>query len=235
MAGGQENVKQLQECSVSKSMISCSQNKLLLDDGYKLSSQSCRNLIENVCGTKFPADIIQSGKAHIFGAHHIFISWLLMLPMRFQQNLTYLLDSGPKIKVCIGWLSFWDLVMPPVMLLICNPFVLVSLSSKHFLYTIVELGNTAVSTELSTPMSNKDLALGTWVFSVLGALVAIPVGIKRKSLAPLVFFGTTGTMLDIILGVSACEREHAERQAKLLEAQNSAASTTFEETTATES
>nr|GLL44311.1 putative clathrin assembly protein At4g25940 [Ipomoea trifida] len=65
-------------------------------------------------------------------------------------------------------------------------------------------------------------ALGTWVFSVAGALLAIPVGIKRKSLAPLVFFGTTGTMLDIIMGISACEREHAERQ-KLLEAQNSAA------------
>ncbi|KAJ6405280.1 hypothetical protein OIU85_021263 [Salix viminalis] len=65
-------------------------------------------------------------------------------------------------------------------------------------------------------------ALGTWVFSVAGALLAIPVGIKRKSFAPLVFFGTTGTMLDIIMGISQCEREHAERQAKLLEAQNSA-------------
>ncbi|KAL4596313.1 hypothetical protein ACB092_12G155400 [Castanea dentata] len=48
----------------------------------------------------------------------------------------------------------------------------------------------------------------------------IPVGIKRKSLAPLVFFGTTGTMLDIIMGITACEREHAERQMQLLEAQN---------------
>ncbi|CAH2033574.1 unnamed protein product [Thlaspi arvense] len=68
-------------------------------------------------------------------------------------------------------------------------------------------------------------ALGTWVFSVLGALVAIPVGIKRKSLGPLVFFGTTGTMLDIIIGVSQCEREHAEHQMKLLQdSQNAAAS-----------
>ncbi|KAL7094232.1 hypothetical protein ACP275_11G089700 [Erythranthe tilingii] len=67
-------------------------------------------------------------------------------------------------------------------------------------------------------------ALGTWVFSVAGALIAIPVGIKRKSLAPLVFFGTTGTMLDIIMGVTACEREYAERQMQLLEAQNSASS-----------
>ncbi|XP_043696146.1 uncharacterized protein LOC122646626 isoform X1 [Telopea speciosissima] len=63
-------------------------------------------------------------------------------------------------------------------------------------------------------------ALGTWVFSVAGALLAIPVGIRRKSLAPLVFFGTTGTMLDIIMGISQCEREHAERQMKLLEAEN---------------
>lgn len=63
-------------------------------------------------------------------------------------------------------------------------------------------------------------ALGTWFFSVAGALLAIPVGIRRKSLAPLVFFGTTGTMLDIIIGISQCEREHAENQMKLLEAQN---------------
>ena len=73
-------------------------------------------------------------------------------------------------------------------------------------------------------------ALGTWVFSVAGALLAIPVGIKRKSLAPLVFFGTTGTMLDIIMGISACEREHAERQMKLLEAQSAAAETSSGET-----
>ncbi|CAN6438782.1 unnamed protein product [Victoria cruziana] len=62
-------------------------------------------------------------------------------------------------------------------------------------------------------------ALGTWIFSIAGALLAIPVGIKRKSLGPLVFFGTTGTMLDIIMGITACEREHAERQLKLLEEQ----------------
>ncbi|GJU41009.1 hypothetical protein Tco_1193966, partial [Tanacetum coccineum] len=72
-------------------------------------------------------------------------------------------------------------------------------------------------------------ALGTWVFSVAGALVAIPVGIKRKSLAPLVFFGTTGTMVDIILGISACEREHAERQMKILEEQSSVSVVTSDE------
>ncbi|XP_058768893.1 uncharacterized protein LOC131649495 [Vicia villosa] len=73
-------------------------------------------------------------------------------------------------------------------------------------------------------------ALGTWVFSVAGALLAIPVGIKRKSLGPLVFFGTTGTMLDIIMGITACEREHAEHQMKLLEAQNAASETLLDET-----
>ncbi|CAK8531795.1 unnamed protein product [Lathyrus sativus] len=73
-------------------------------------------------------------------------------------------------------------------------------------------------------------ALGTWVFSVAGALLAIPVGIKRKSLGPLVFFGTTGTMLDIIMGITACEREHAEHQMKLLEAQNGASETSLDET-----
>ncbi|XP_010477445.1 PREDICTED: uncharacterized protein LOC104756538 isoform X2 [Camelina sativa] len=73
-------------------------------------------------------------------------------------------------------------------------------------------------------------ALGTWVFSVLGALVAIPVGIKRKSLGPLVFFGTTGTMLDIIIGVSQCEREHAEHQMKLLQDSQDATTITSTET-----
>ncbi|EYU21150.1 hypothetical protein ABFS82_07G086300 [Erythranthe guttata] len=82
-------------------------------------------------------------------------------------------------------------------------------------------GNEEVKQLKDCSVSN---ALGTWVFSVAGALIAIPVGIKRKSLAPLVFFGTTGTMLDIIMGVTACEREHAERQMQLLEAQNSASS-----------
>ncbi|XAR62599.1 hypothetical protein NMG60_11017424 [Bertholletia excelsa] len=72
-------------------------------------------------------------------------------------------------------------------------------------------------------------ALGTWVFSVAGALLAIPVGIKRKSLGPLVFFGTTGTMLDIIMGINQCEREHAERQMKLLEEQNAAAASALEQ------
>ncbi|XP_048332462.1 uncharacterized protein LOC107406803 [Ziziphus jujuba] len=75
-------------------------------------------------------------------------------------------------------------------------------------------------------------ALGTWVFSVAGALIAIPVGIKRKSFGPLVFFGTTGTMLDIIMGINACEKEHAERQMKLLEAQNSAVDASLTETRA---
>ncbi|KAF5739670.1 hypothetical protein HS088_TW12G00879 [Tripterygium wilfordii] len=70
-------------------------------------------------------------------------------------------------------------------------------------------------------------ALGTWVFSVAGALLAIPVGIKRKSFGPLVFFGTTGTMLDIIIGISQCEREHAERQMKLLESQSSEGDAAF--------
>ncbi|KQJ86725.1 uncharacterized protein LOC100846842 [Brachypodium distachyon] len=78
-------------------------------------------------------------------------------------------------------------------------------------------------------------ALGTWFFSVAGALLAIPVGIKKKSLAPLVFFGTTGTMLDIIMGISQCEREHAERQMKLLEAQNLLANASVDGESSTES
>ncbi|KAB2617229.1 hypothetical protein D8674_013098 [Pyrus ussuriensis x Pyrus communis] len=72
--------------------------------------------------------------------------------------------------------------------------------------------------------------MGTWVFSVVGALLAIPVGIKRKSLASLVFFSTTSTMLDIIMGIAQYEREHAERQAKLLEAQTSGTDASFAKT-----
>lgn len=63
----------------------------------------------------------------------------------------------------------------------------------------------------------------------LGALVAIPVGIKQKSLASLVFFGTTGTMLVIIMGISQCEREHTEHQMKSQEeAQNAATKSELE-------
>ena len=51
---------------------------------------------------------------------------------------------------------------------------------------------------------------------------------NQHSLAPLVFFGTTGTMLDIITGISQCEREHAERQMKLLEAQKLSADASAE-------
>ncbi|KAM1292791.1 hypothetical protein ACFX13_020096 [Malus domestica] len=55
-------------------------------------------------------------------------------------------------------------------------------------------------------------------------------GDKKETLAPLVFFGTTGTMLDIIMGITQCEREHAERQAKLFEAQTFAIDASFAET-----
>ncbi|XP_047306920.1 uncharacterized protein LOC124910331 [Impatiens glandulifera] len=78
-------------------------------------------------------------------------------------------------------------------------------------------------------------AMGTWFFSAAGALLAIPVGIKRKSLAPLVFYGTTGTMLDIIMGITQCEREHAERQMSLLEEAQKSASPDFLSETESES
>eukprot|EP00271_Cylindrocystis_brebissonii_P007406 TRINITY_DN20914_c0_g1_i1.p1 TRINITY_DN20914_c0_g1~~TRINITY_DN20914_c0_g1_i1.p1 ORF type:complete len:107 (-),score=28.85 TRINITY_DN20914_c0_g1_i1:482-802(-) len=51
-------------------------------------------------------------------------------------------------------------------------------------------------------------ALGdSWLFSLVGVAIAIPLGIRRKSLSPLVFLGTTGAMLDIIQGVTGCEQE----------------------------
>ncbi|KAF7816883.1 putative transmembrane protein [Senna tora] len=104
---------------------------------------------------------------------------------------------------------------------------------KSYSFVLLVIGISSITYSGLFPNSGLSLysncmplsALGTWVFSVAGALLAIPVGIKRKSLAPLVFFGTTGTMLDIIMGISACEREHAERQMKLLEAQSAAAET----------
>ncbi|KAG6551096.1 hypothetical protein Mapa_007331 [Marchantia paleacea] len=52
---------------------------------------------------------------------------------------------------------------------------------------------------------------GSWIWSVAGALVAIPVGIKKKSLAPLVFYGSTGAMIDIWVGLSNCERAKQEQ------------------------
>ncbi|XLT75579.1 hypothetical protein S245_032580 [Arachis hypogaea] len=116
----------------------------------------------------------------------------------------------------------------------CSPSSVVSPSSSIALSFVINAAK-----PITGKMANEEVkhledcsvsnALGTWVFSVAGALLAIPVGIKRKSLAPLVFFGTTGTMLDIIMGISACEREHAERQMKLIEAQRAATDTSLVE------
>ncbi|KAL3565480.1 hypothetical protein D5086_033526 [Populus alba] len=89
--------------------------------------------------------------------------------------------------------------------------------SVGFLSLSGTVDGTVANRDSTSLKVNKGIALGTWVFSVAGALLAM---IKRKSFGPLVFFGTTGTMLDIIMGISQCEREHAEGKAKLLEAQN---------------
>ncbi|KAH6558037.1 hypothetical protein KP509_1Z081100 [Ceratopteris richardii] len=56
----------------------------------------------------------------------------------------------------------------------------------------------------------------SWIFSIAAAVISIPLGIRRKSLAPLVFFGSTGAMLDIIMSVSACEKEFQQRQQERL-------------------
>ncbi|KAL3700579.1 hypothetical protein R1sor_018601 [Riccia sorocarpa] len=63
---------------------------------------------------------------------------------------------------------------------------------------------------------NDDCSLyGSWIWSVAGALIAIPLGIRKKSFAPLVFYGSTGAMIDIWVGLSNCERARQEQlQAK---------------------
>ncbi|CAI5951484.1 unnamed protein product [Closterium sp. NIES-65] len=53
----------------------------------------------------------------------------------------------------------------------------------------------------------------SWIFTLGGCLISIPIGIKRKSLGPLVFYGTTGAMVDIIQGISLCEKEREELKA----------------------
>ncbi|CAI5484559.1 unnamed protein product [Closterium sp. Yama58-4] len=53
----------------------------------------------------------------------------------------------------------------------------------------------------------------SWIFTLGGCLISIPIGIKRKSLGPLVFYGTTGAMVDIIQGISLCEKELEELKA----------------------
>jgi hypothetical protein len=67
-------------------------------------------------------------------------------------------------------------------------------------------------------------ACRSWIFSLLGAAIAIPVGIRKKSLAPLVFFGSTGAMLDIVQSFADCERERIEKEraAELLARKDSA-------------
>lgn len=58
------------------------------------------------------------------------------------------------------------------------------------------------------------------VFLSSGRINRNPCRDQEEIVSPLVFFGTTGTMLDIIMGISQCESEHAECQMKLLEEQN---------------
>lgn len=77
-------------------------------------------------------------------------------------------------------------------------------------------------------MSIVHSALGkSLVFS--GALIAIQEGIKRKSLAPLVFYGTTCPLFDILMGITTCNREPC-RTPKLPGAQNSAVDASLTET-----
>ncbi|GAQ83009.1 hypothetical protein KFL_001320170 [Klebsormidium nitens] len=50
-----------------------------------------------------------------------------------------------------------------------------------------------------------DCIMGSsYVYSLLGCAVAIPLGIRRKSLMPLVFLGCTGGLLDLIQGYRSC-------------------------------
>uniref|UniRef100_A0A7I3ZCW6 Uncharacterized protein n=1 Tax=Physcomitrium patens TaxID=3218 RepID=A0A7I3ZCW6_PHYPA len=44
------------------------------------------------------------------------------------------------------------------------------------------------------------------------AAIAIPVGIKKKSLAPLVLLGSNGAMLDIVQSFADIEREWLEEE-----------------------
>ncbi|CAN6718054.1 unnamed protein product [Malus baccata var. baccata] len=80
-------------------------------------------------------------------------------------------------------------------------------------------------------MENLDMSTKTCTSdSSIKGFVSDSSGDKKETLAPLVFFGTTCAMLDIIMGITQCEREHAECQAKLLEAQTSATDASFAET-----
>lgn len=47
---------------------------------------------------------------------------------------------------------------------------------------------------------------------MLGTLISVPIGVRRKSLAPLVFFSSTGAMLDIILATQYHEWQKVEQE-----------------------
>ncbi|CAI5492004.1 unnamed protein product, partial [Closterium sp. Naga37s-1] len=67
---------------------------------------------------------------------------------------------------------------------------------------------TAAERERELQRALGECALSSsWIFTLGGCLISIPIGIKRKSLGPLVFYGTTGAMVDIIQGISLCEKE----------------------------
>ncbi|GJP65566.1 hypothetical protein CLOP_g22441 [Closterium sp. NIES-67] len=67
---------------------------------------------------------------------------------------------------------------------------------------------TAAEREKELQRALGECALSSsWIFTLGGCLIAIPIGIRRKSMGPLVFYGTTGAMVDIIQGISNCEKE----------------------------
>lgn len=68
--------------------------------------------------------------------------------------------------------------------------------------------STFISREMQVP---SWLSCSSWIGTVIGVAVAFPVGIKRKSLTPLAFYGTTGAMIDIIFSISDYEQQRERR------------------------
>mmetsp|Transcript_71612 Transcript_71612/g.226192 ORF Transcript_71612/g.226192 Transcript_71612/m.226192 type:complete len:96 (-) Transcript_71612:3-290(-) len=47
----------------------------------------------------------------------------------------------------------------------------------------------------------------SWAFTAAGCALAIPIGVMRKSLNPLVYCGMTGTLADLFHGYWQCSKQ----------------------------
>eukprot|EP00898_Chlorokybus_atmophyticus_P006514 jgi/Chlat1/6864/Chrsp51S06536 len=72
--------------------------------------------------------------------------------------------------------------------------------------------------QLRSELEDCFLKNSSWACCAIGVLLAVPIGIRQRSLLPLVFLGGGGTLLDLAVGYKRCSTQREALNA-FLEAQ----------------